>query len=269
MANSEGSKAQQLLEAIDGMLARSRRMLKRRSLQAGEDEMEQAWAAFFQRQGAAFLALFAQLQGEFAEAITEADWASRFRAVSGATDEFEALLVRLAGEAMMAGAADGARAIGLAVSFDLNNPRAVEYLRRFGAELVTKIGEVTREQLRALIARGTSEGWSYGKMAGEIAKAFVGFTRKRGRLIAITELGNAYEFGNYWVIKGLQGQGLDMEKHWSTIGDSRVSDGCEENQGDGWIPLDQPHSSGHLYPLRFPGCRCDELYRRVSPAVSY
>jgi len=260
---------EKLLEAIDKMLAQSRRMLKRRSLQAIEGEMEQAWAAFFQRQGAAFLSLFAQLQGEFAEAITEADWASRFRAVSGATDEFEALLIRLAGAAMLAGAADGARAIGMAVSFDLNNPRAVEYLRRYGAELVTKIGEETRERLRALIARGTSEGWSYGKMAGEIAKAFEGFTRKRGRLIAITELGNAYEFGNFWVIKGLQGQGLEMEKYWSTMGDERVSDLCRGNEADDWILLDQEHSSGHLHPLGHPACRCDELYRRVNPQVSF
>ena len=58
--------------------------------------------------------------------------------------------------------------------------------------------------------------------------------------------------------------GLDVEKHWSTMGDDKVSDECllnEQDGEDGWIPLEQAHTSGHMHPLRFPGCRCDELYR--------
>ena len=261
--------ADSLLEAVDKLLALARRSRKSRSLRPIETEMEQAWAVYFRRQGAAFLAKFEQLRGKFEESVTEADWASRFGGVAGSTSEFDALLERMAGEALIAGAIDGARDQGLAIAFDLGNPRAVEYLKNYGADLVSKIDETTRAQLRALITQGVDEGWSYGKLAARIAAEYEGFSRARGRLIAITEAGNAYEFGNFWVVKALEGRGLEMEKAWMTIGDSRVSPGCRENEGDDWIPLNQAHSSGHLYPLRFPGCRCDELYRRVNPEASF
>ena len=60
----------------------------------------------------------------------------------------------------------------------------------------------------------------------------------------------------------LADHGIEMEKQWSSMKDDKVSDGCNANELDGWIPISQPHSSGDMHPLRFPGCRCDELYRR-------
>jgi predicted ABC-type ATPase len=53
-----------------------------------------------------------------------------------------------------------------------------------------------------------------------------------------------------------------MEKKWSTTGDNRVSELCLVNEDESWIGINQPHASGHMMPLRFPGCRCAELYRR-------
>ncbi len=58
-----------------------------------------------------------------------------------------------------------------------------------------------------------------------------------------------------------------MEKRWSTVGDDKVSTGCLDNEGDGWIPLDDEFNSGHERPPRFPGCRCGVQFRRARLAA--
>jgi len=160
--------------------------------------------------------------------------------------------------------------VGIKVRFDLANPRAVDYLTDYGAELVKKIDETTKSILQTLITQAGEEGWSYKRTAEAIIERFEEFgigkpqehIDSRAHLIAVTETGNAFEEGNRIVVKNLQDAGIEMEKSWSTVGDGKVSDGCVANEADGWIGVDQPHTSGHQRPLRFPGCRCEERYRR-------
>lgn len=159
--------------------------------------------------------------------------------------------------------------VGMKPRFDLKNPRAVDYLKDYGADLVKGINETTRDTLQTLISNATDEGWSYKRTAEAIIERFeqmaVGKPQEhidsRAHLIAVTETGQAYEEGSRIVAKDLQDAGLDVEKSWSTVGDVKVSDGCKENEADGWIGIDKLHSSGHQRPLRFPGCRCEERYR--------
>ncbi len=159
--------------------------------------------------------------------------------------------------------------LGMKVRFDLKNPRAVDYLKNYGADLVKGINESTRNTLQTLITQAADEGWSYKRTAEAIIDRFEEFAvgrpqahiDSRAHLIAVTETGNAYEEGNRVVAKDLQDAGLTMEKSWSTVGDSKVSEGCIANEADGWIAIDQAHASGHQRPLRFPGCRCEERYR--------
>lgn len=163
-------------------------------------------------------------------------------------------------------------AVVLGIQFGLRNPRAVEYISRVGAALVTKIDETTRDYIRTVVTRGVREGQSYNEMAKAITERYrqfaVGLPQKhidsRAHLVAVTEVGQAYSHGNYLVGEGLRDHGLKMEKAWSTMGDDRVSDGCRENEAAGWIPFDDAFPSGHLRPLRFPGCRCDLLLRAVT-----
>lgn len=160
--------------------------------------------------------------------------------------------------------------LGIKIRFDLKNPRAVDYLKNYGAKLVKGIDETTRSMLQTLIAKSTEEGWSYKRTAEAIIERFEEFgvgrpqahIDSRAHLIAVTEAGNAYEEGNLIVARDLQEAGLTMEKSWSTVGDSKVSAECQTNESDGWIGIDQAHASGHQRPLRFPGCRCEERYRR-------
>lgn len=117
-----------------------------------------------------------------------------------------------------------------------------------------------------LITEGIEQGTSYTQVAKEIRDAFTGFhtpspqkhIKDRATLVAVTELGNAYEA----VVRQLADRGLMMEVSWLTVDDERVSDGCMDNQAAGWILFGDAFPSGHQRPLRHPGCRCTALYRR-------
>lgn len=152
------------------------------------------------------------------------------------------------------------------ISFSLENPRAVQYLRQYGANRVTQINEVTRRIIRNIMAEGIARGDSYQKIARAIRAQFQDFSYQRSKLIAITEAGNAYEEGNLIVARDLQAKGSKMEKSWHTANDSKVEEQCWANQEAGWIPLDDMFPGGVDRPLQHPRCRCAALYRRVAIA---
>ncbi len=160
--------------------------------------------------------------------------------------------------------------LAVETAFSLANPRAVAYLQQHGYGLISQIDAVTRGNIATIVNNGVAEGWSYDRIAQEISSLYsemaVGKPQlhidSRAHLIAVTESGNAYEAGNSIVVTDLQDAGLQMQKKWLTVGDERVSDGCAENEAQGWIPFAQSFQSGHMQPLRFPGCRCTTLYRR-------
>lgn len=100
------------------------------------------------------------------------------------------------------------------------------------------------------------------EFAGHVYNLLTDSGRYIANNIIVHNCGEAYEEGSLQVGKELAGMGLEIEHYWLTVGDSRVSDGCRANEAAGWIPLDQAFPSGHMRPLRFPGCRCTALTRR-------
>lgn len=161
--------------------------------------------------------------------------------------------------------------LDLAGSFSLKNPRAVAYLEAHGAELVAGINDTTRDAIQSIVTQGVDEGWSYNRTAQAISTRFREFAvgrpqdhiDSRAHLVAVTESGNAYMAGQQAVVGDLMDAGLSMEKAWATIGDDKVSEGCQANEAAGWIAADENFPSGDPHPLRFPGCRCDVRYRRA------
>lgn len=151
-------------------------------------------------------------------------------------------------------------------TFSLSNPRAVAYFKQNGGSLkyIKDIQKTTAESLKRVITTGLDEGWSYNTTAREIQKLYDGpISRQRATLIATNESAHAYEAGNMAFSQSLKDDGVIMEKRWENSGDDRVSDGCLQNTADGWIPIDEQHSSGDQNPPRFPGCRCYEVYREA------
>ena len=149
----------------------------------------------------------------------------------------------------------------------LPNLRAQEYAKKHAAEAVTQINDTTRKEIARIVSDGVKSGASYNDIAKEIKNKFEEFAvpmpqkhvSNRAVLVAVTELANAYCEGNAQVGNYLQDNGVKMMKAWQTLEDSRVSDGCKENERVGWIPINKEFPSGHMHPPRFPGCRCDFL----------
>lgn len=144
------------------------------------------------------------------------------------------------------------------ISFELSNPLAIAFLENYGANLITEVSNTTRERVRRITTLGLEEGLAWTEITQQIKQAFTSFSRQRAKLIAVTEIGNAYQEGN---MELAQSSGFETEKRWVTVGDSRVTELCKQNEQQGWIPLDQAFASGHMRPLRFPGCRCVASYR--------
>lgn len=245
---------------------------KWRKVRVIETKLEKDMAKAFRAQGKQFTRRFAKLQGKFKESISDDDWLGIWDDAAQVTEQLFIRPIQRAVQLSLLSAAEELIAdLETDYSFTLKNPRAVAYVEEHGAELVRGINETTRDYLRTIIRNGTDEGWSYNRMAAAISDRFTEFAvgrpqehiESRAHLIAVTEVGMAYENGANIVAQDLADAGLKMQKKWSTIGDSKVSAGCKENEDAGWIPLEDAFPSGDMHPLRFPGCRCTALHRRA------
>jgi len=156
------------------------------------------------------------------------------------------------------------------VVFSLTNPRAVAYTEDHAATAIASIDDHSKADIRRLVVLAVEHGTSYAELSRQIKARYQQFAigvpqrhiRSRAELIAVTEVGNAYQAGNFVAAQTLEDNGLTLEKYWYNRGDDRVSAGCLANTAVGWIDLSTSFPSGDMTPLRFPGCRCAAQYRR-------
>lgn len=278
-------RATELLPVLDAFLEIATRTRRERTLARIVRAGEKRIAAAFRAQGAAIVR--EMLKSRVSEAAAAApppppppppsgaarllaDWGRLFTTAELETlAAFASPIQGVARAALEAGIRVTLADLHTDIAFDLANPRAVAWLEDYGARRVTMINETTRESIKDLVTKGVDEGWSYDKTARAITERFHEFAvgkpqqhiESRAHLVAVTEAGEAYEAANHMVAEELAAAGVAMEHFWLTVGDDRVSDGCEANTAVGWIPLAQSFPSGHMHPLRFPGCRCTGLSR--------
>lgn len=232
----------------------------------------------FRAQGKSFVKQFEATKDIFRESLSQKDWFHLFERAALSTELLFADPIQVGvSAALLAGA--GAitddmddEATSLLDPFKLDNPRAVRYMREHGAELVKNINDTTRDYLNAVLTQAAENGWSWSETAQAIIERYEEFAvgtkgpkhlQSRAELIAVTELGNAYEAGNEMVAADLQDAGLKMEKAWEGPADDITSQACRANMAQGWIPFDEPFQSGDMRPLHHPGCRHAALYRRA------
>jgi hypothetical protein len=173
--------------------------------------------------------------------------------------------------ALLGGAQSSELDLSVDASFTLAHPDAVSWLTKHGADRVADIDDVTRRYIRTIVTQAADEGWSYSKTATAIKDRFIQFAvgvpqehiQSRAELVAVTEVGEAYEKGASIVAAGLQSQGLVIEKSWLAEDDPCPE--CEENAADGWIGESDTFASGDDEPLAHPGCRCTNERRVVNP----
>lgn len=186
----------------------------------------------------------------------------------------EGLLKEITSGAVSLAYEEGGKAVmrdmGMEIPFSVHNHRAVKYIDERSAQMVTRVSNTTRKRIRTVLSDGIHQKKSYQAIAKDIRDRFKefgslkpqGHIKDRAELVAITELGEAFEESGVEVMDELKKRGLKMEKAWQSSDDAAVSDGCQENQDAGWIDSDDTFPSGHDRPLRFPGCRCTMLKRR-------
>ena len=158
-------------------------------------------------------------------------------------------------------------------TFSLSNPRAVNWFRTTGGSLgyIKGIQDTTGARLQTMVEHAIATGQPHTELARDIDKEFKQYAEKlpgkqmsRSQLIAVTEIGQAYEEGNMEFAQSLRDQGVEMEKKWMTSQDDRVSEGCDANMSEDWVEMDYLYGEeGVMQPPRFPGCRCYEIYREV------
>lgn len=175
-------------------------------------------------------------------------------------------LARAIGSCYVSGAIAGIAEHNLGIRFDLTHPRAVAYFQARGLELLRELNDTTRAEIRAIIQRGIEAGTDPHTLAREIKGRFVSYAaktrgkRSRAELVAVTEVGRAYQAGNYAAIDEATIGGLDFEKSWSLEPDACPI--CRGNADQDWIAYGSLFQSGAQYPPAHPGCRCAALYRR-------
>lgn len=154
--------------------------------------------------------------------------------------------------------------ITFAPVFNLESPGAVQYLKTNSfTSLAAKLDETTASEIERILIAGLEEGLSYSQIAKLITEKFSDFGAARARMIAITEIGNAYSDATLQNAFALEEAGIRMQKSWMTVGDDKVDPDCSANEAAGWVGVDDAFPSGDDRPLAHPGCRCALLVRRA------
>ena len=256
-----------LISALTRFLEAGEVDARDRQLVKPERKLESAMSAAFTKQGKAFLKAMNKFKGQFSEASSPQTMANSFNATPTWAEMTKAMQEAIS-EGLQAGGDGLMDALDIPADdlvgfgFDVMNPEAIKYAKSHAAAQVTKINDTTMKSMRGLITTATEEGWSYGRLAGQITKRFDGFSSTRAKRIASHELRDAYEHGQRVMIDRLGKHGLPMETKWLTAGDSRVRDEHRDSQAEGWQDVGHTFASGAENPPTDPGCRCTSLYRR-------
>jgi len=163
--------------------------------------------------------------------------------------------------------------LGVDTAFNIDLPAATEFLAGRGAARVARIDDVTRRRLRNLLTTAAENNWTYAETARAIRGQFDGFSarsplahiRNRAELVAVTEIGDAYEHASWVVAQDLVAQGVVLEKAWLIVGDERVCPICTAAAGQSWIGHTETFINGFSGPLGHPGCRCTTIRRVRRP----
>jgi len=153
------------------------------------------------------------------------------------------------------------------IIFDIKNQDALDYAKYQAWELITQIDDYTKTRISALIEKALENGWWYDKVA-KVLQTDYSFSKYRATLIASNELWNSYlawkeaqfdkyrkEYNEVWY------------KNWISHRDNNTTPWCLHNDLQGWIEKDKDFDSpwNKSKPTRFPGCRCNIVYRLFKP----
>lgn len=154
------------------------------------------------------------------------------------------------------------------ISYRIDNPKARQILEsRKDFELSNREGNIdstTKKRIKEVLVSANISGESYNETAKKIEGLSDSgvFSKARGKLIAVREIGLAYEEGKAQVMNDFKSQFPDRQvlKKWQTVNDSRVTPTHRENQSLGWVDLsfvyDATGGDTEAPASDNPRCRC-------------
>jgi len=142
---------------------------------------------------------------------------------------------------------DVAAEIGVELAFDLENIYVQRVLGDLAKE-VRKVADTTKQEIRDLVSKQASEGWSIDELAKEIRALKEIHSMARARVIARTETAYAYSKGS---MLGYKEAGVEAVE-WL------VTEPCElcAPNANKVIKIGENFPSGHPHPPAHPDCRC-------------
>jgi hypothetical protein len=157
-----------------------------------------------------------------------------------------------------------ARELGLTTSaFDHDAPEVVKHLETFSSTSITKIGETTKDAIRAKLAEVADEGGSIRDAGRAIREVFKGCSTGRAELIAQTENLRSSGFATQLAFKQ---SGLAQKKYWQHGGaEDDPRQGHVDLAAADPIDLDEPFVNPETgAAMQYPGdsgdpaedCRC-------------
>ncbi len=157
--------------------------------------------------------------------------------------------------------ADAMAEAGVNIAFDLDNPRAVEFIDATAADRSNLINGTTEKNLRATLSEGVSAGDTQRALIARVQAAVKDATAARADMIARTETTRAAGFATE---EGMLQSNL-TEKEWLAVQDDRTRDTHFEMDGQKQ-PVGEPFLSPDGHDADYPGnfgiagedinCRC-------------
>ena len=142
--------------------------------------------------------------------------------------------------------------LGLEISFDINNPKVVEWIKSHTGEAIKQIQDTTLEKLRTTLAEGVANGESIPDLSKRVAEAYEEAKGYRTDRIARTETINA---SNKGTLEGYKQSGVVEKKEWITAVDERSCEECVAMDGE-IVEINKAFSCGVMQPPLHPNCRC-------------
>lgn len=160
--------------------------------------------------------------------------------------------------------------LGIGIDWTLINADAVEWARKYAAELVRGINSTTRDQIKRHVSAWLdTPGRTMGDLFAEL-ESLPGFNESRAQMIAVTEITRAYAEGNKLSAQKYEDEGLFTWKRvWQTNNDDKVCPLCAPLHGTTAKGTDGEYEDGTQHPPRHPRCRCWENWEPDISRVAF
>jgi len=146
---------------------------------------------------------------------------------------------------------DAEIALDVTIGFDVES-KEVQLVLTELADLVTRITETTRNDIRSLVGKQAEAGWSLDQLADELIKAGVTASSVRAAMIARTETAAAYSRAS---LLAYELSGVVDSVEWMATIDAQTCEDCKALNGTS-AKLGKAFEDGTLFPPRHPNCRC-------------